>query len=665
MQTSSDLESDALRVKLEHGVWRERFEMSLAAWTLASSELKPALLLTGHDLVAAESWLLASDGIFTQLERQFIAKSVMHASMRRTRERNTLAAEMHETVQRRLRLVLAMSIVALAIMAPGMFNYAVIRSMQEHAGEPQQVAAGSATPSSKAATIADAQKSARASEENDRRRKLETEARAAEAEEFAVKERQRQLPAVSLRLAQQGDARAALLVAIEAMDVSSAAQAAVTKVTVRPIITRPAGPTAAAVSATGVSAAATALVQAMSTSRDLVTGRGWNRMRASAVFCGGGRVVLAAIDTETVQAFDVATGGERLRLDSRPERLQAAAFSRDCSQVLLAAPEHYGEIWSLGTARRLAELKGHEADIVTSAFSPDGRRIVTGAQDGTLRLWDAQTARTATVLRGHTDIVLSASFSADGRRIVTASQDKTARVWDTASGRSLAVLEGHQGFVTSAAFSADGGQVLTTSWDGFAAVWSSTTGQRTTNLQTEGAAIMSAGFSPDGGQVATTALGPTAQIWDARSGQLRAELTDHSGPVRSLVFSPDGRWILTTSWGGEARLWQADGHRLAAVLGGADAPILAAAFGSDGQSAVGTAVTSAVTSALTLTGDGRLTTWPVFASTEEALHEARRTAPGCLSVAERKALGVPGDVPQWCTENGKAPPVAASLHGQN
>ena len=138
MSSSNDLEADALRIKLEYGVWRERFDMSRAAWTLASNELKPALLLAGQDLVEAENWLLSPDANFSQLERQYIAKSVLQSSLRRQREHNELAEEMHETVQRRLRLILAMMTVILAILAPGMFNYAVIRSMQEPATAEQQ-----------------------------------------------------------------------------------------------------------------------------------------------------------------------------------------------------------------------------------------------------------------------------------------------------------------------------------------------------------------------------------------------------------------------------------------------------------------------------------------------------------------------------------------------
>ena len=107
------------------------------------------------------------------------------------------------------------------------------------------------------------------------------------------------------------------------------------------------------------------------------------------------------------------------------------------------------------TAKEVAVLPGHEAEVNSAAFSPDSSRIVTASGDQTARIWDAATGAEIAVLRGHEDQVFAAAFSSSGAQIVTASADQTARIWD-AAGKQLAILRGHQDQVQSAAFSPDG-----------------------------------------------------------------------------------------------------------------------------------------------------------------------------------------------------------------
>jgi hypothetical protein len=87
-------------------------------------------------------------------------------------------------------------------------------------------------------------------------------------------------------------------------------------------------------------------------------------------------------------------------------------------------------VWDAETAKQLAVLTGHGAEIWSAAWSPDARRIVTASFDHTARLWDADTATQLALLSGHRDGVWSAAWSPDGRRIVTTSADQTVRIWD-------------------------------------------------------------------------------------------------------------------------------------------------------------------------------------------------------------------------------------------
>ncbi|MCT7962606.1 hypothetical protein NG791_18210, partial [Laspinema sp. D1] len=117
----------------------------------------------------------------------------------------------------------------------------------------------------------------------------------------------------------------------------------------------------------------------------------------------------------------------------------------------------------------IAELKGHQGEVISASFSPDGESILTASDDNTARVWD-RGGQMIAELKGHQGEVISASFSPDGESILTASDDNTARVWDR-GGQMIAELKGHQGEVISASFSPDGESIVTASNDNTARVW--------------------------------------------------------------------------------------------------------------------------------------------------------------------------------------------------
>ena len=107
------------------------------------------------------------------------------------------------------------------------------------------------------------------------------------------------------------------------------------------------------------------------------------------------------------------------------------------------------------TAKEVAVLPGHEAEVNSAAFSPDSSRIVTASGDQTARIWDAATGAEIAVLRGHEDQVFAAAFSSSGAQIVTASADQTARIWD-AAGKTARDLARAPGSSAVGRFSPDG-----------------------------------------------------------------------------------------------------------------------------------------------------------------------------------------------------------------
>ncbi len=81
-----------------------------------------------------------------------------------------------------------------------------------------------------------------------------------------------------------------------------------------------------------------------------------------------------------------------------------------------------------------------DALIKDLAFSPDGSRLVTAGYDGVATTWDLESGTKIADMKGHEAVIMTARFSGDGQWIVTASMDGTVRLWDAETGKSRTVF---------------------------------------------------------------------------------------------------------------------------------------------------------------------------------------------------------------------------------
>lgn len=634
MTAEKDQDEGGLRAKLEFSVARKSFEKAHMAWSNAPAELKPALLLTGAQLARAEAWLVDFSDKLSDSEKRFILKSKTTRPSHKAhhvgpRAKGFLSTFISTPVLWSMAIVL---FVVARNYLPKIAERAVERSNAEFAAakgvrQPgaktqsgHEVAArGGETPATGEARqsprMAAPPRSAIESLDQPSRKWLHA-ARAMTADEKVAR-----LVDMAIRRSDMGEERASMLIALEAIQTGIDA----------------AGP---GKQPAGIAAASSIFMRRMERAQGSVAAPSEAAL-VPALFCSAAHRVIVASGADRLEAWRTAPPALSLAITDRPNLFEGASLDAACSRIATTGDEHTAEIRSLLTGERIAELAGHEAPVLASAFSPDGRVLATASEDRTIRLWNAASGRLSAVLAGHDAAVMAVAYSPDGSRLATGSADMTVRIWDAATGSQLSVLSGHAGSVTSVAFTPDGGRLLTTSTDGTAAVWETASGRRLALLHGDGS-IVAAVMGADASLAATASDLGQVRIWDLATAKVEATIPGRGEPARKILLSQDGRTLLVLYWGGDAVLWNVEHGVEIARLNARGQHVVAAEFAPDGQAVTG------------LLANGAMLAWPVLATPEALLQQARGMVPGCLSREERDTLGLGALPPRWCSETAQS-----------
>lgn len=155
------------------------------------------------------------------------------------------------------------------------------------------------------------------------------------------------------------------------------------------------------------------------------------------------------------------------------------------------------KLWDVATWYGVADLKGHESQILSIAWSPDGQTLWSSDHSGRIKCWDLGRDRTlpqpsakgsqgverdwnagcnqGDSNQGHHDQVWSLSCHPQGHVLASGSFDRTVRLWDIYTGKCLSVLQGHTDHICSVAFSPDGAWLASAGDDGTIRLWDSQT----------------------------------------------------------------------------------------------------------------------------------------------------------------------------------------------
>ncbi len=260
----------------------------------------------------------------------------------------------------------------------------------------------------------------------------------------------------------------------------------------------------------------------------------------------GKRVVSASANkTEQVNVWDVDTGEQLLAMGKQEPRrtvwFASATYSPDGRRIAAGCTDHNVYVWDAQSGRQSAVLRGHRDCVEGVAFHPSGGLLASFARANTIKVWNLSQGRVVANLTGYAGQITHVAFNRSGARLVSASEDRTVRLWTTAGWRQIKTFKGHTDAATSVAFLPNDGAFASGGKDGTVRFWSMSAAKDTTVLKGHSKWVFGVAFDPRGKQVATASEDKTVRIWDPSTGRVLRTLRGHEGRVADVAYSPTGR----------------------------------------------------------------------------------------------------------------------------
>lgn len=287
--------------------------------------------------------------------------------------------------------------------------------------------------------------------------------------------------------------------------------------------------------------------------RDVAASRDLATRSATVIATNPGLAVAIALealrrsDTEQAQnALRQATLAHRATMVVAAHRglVFGVAPSPDGDFAATAGGDRTVRVWSLGSGRRVAEIRGYREEVRAVSFSPDGRQIASAARDGEVAVAAADGGPRHVVARLEHDFASSIDFGTDDATIAIGTERGRVAIVRPHDRTLRDLTPAHAGPVFCVRFDAGGRRVVTAGGDGFARIWNVSGGQPLALAHGRGRLVLAAGFSPDGQRVATVDFAGVLRLWDASTGRLAKRVRVGDNPLASVSFSADGRRLV-------------------------------------------------------------------------------------------------------------------------
>jgi WD40 repeat protein/serine/threonine protein kinase len=291
----------------------------------------------------------------------------------------------------------------------------------------------------------------------------------------------------------------------------------------------------------------------------------WNHKETWAVaFAPDGRTLATCGDDEKIKLWDVASNQPRATVNGHTCLVSCVAFHP--GGKFGASADYDGGIclWDAESGSLLRPtLKASPAPLRCLAFTPDGRILATGGRDCRIRLWNVRTGEDGhpdlsllAELAGHEKDVLCLAFSANGKMLVSGSDDRTIRFWDCPTGSCVRTVE-ESGPVRSTAFGPDG-RLAWSADEGEVKLAAPAEGSPVQLLAGHAGRVRALTFTPDGRTLAAAGDDQKVRLWQAATGQLLLTLRGHDKEIYAASFAPNNRLLATGCFDGTIRLWLAE-----------------------------------------------------------------------------------------------------------
>ena len=182
-------------------------------------------------------------------------------------------------------------------------------------------------------------------------------------------------------------------------------------------------------------------------------------------------IAVSASQDNTLKAWDLKTGEEKITIKAHDRLIRAIAVTPDGKRVISASEDKTLKVWDIKTGEEQIMLKGHKNVVSAVTVTADGKYIVSASWDETIKVWDLGKEEERLTLKGHKDGIRGVAVTNDGKYIVSASVDRTVKKWDLETGEEKAELRGHEGTVTVVAVTPDGRYAVSASEDKTVKMW--------------------------------------------------------------------------------------------------------------------------------------------------------------------------------------------------
>ncbi len=180
------------------------------------------------------------------------------------------------------------------------------------------------------------------------------------------------------------------------------------------------------------------------------------------------RIIVAADDTGTIQAFDINSRAILRTWKEHKQPVWTTKFSpADVTTLMSTSDDRTVRLWDLAAQESTRTFGGHGDYVRTGAFIPgnSSNTLVSGSYDETVRIWDPRTPGRAVMTFKHRAPIESVLPLPSGTTVV-ASSDNQVSVLDLVAGKPLQLLRAHQKTVTSLCLASKGSRLLAGGLDG-------------------------------------------------------------------------------------------------------------------------------------------------------------------------------------------------------